>query len=115
MPNSNLRRCVVVCGRKTSVSLEDRFWEGLKAIAAAQGRTLSHLVSEVAQQETPRNLSSALRIFVLNNLWALIMTDNAEFRRDPWTPLPANAAPNGLSISSLPALNGQGGTEASNS
>lgn len=76
MPNSNLRRCVVVCGRKTSVSLEDGFWESLKAIAAAQGRTLSHLVSEIAQRQVPKNLSSALRIFVLDNLRARITRED---------------------------------------
>jgi predicted DNA-binding ribbon-helix-helix protein len=55
-----------VAGHKTSVSLEDAFWSGLKEIAARRVMTLSELVSEVDNQRQHTNLSSALRLFVLD-------------------------------------------------
>ena len=56
----------VVAGHKTSVSLEDEFWSALKEIAARRVTTLSELVSEVDKQRQHSNLSSALRLFVLD-------------------------------------------------
>lgn len=64
----NAKRSIVVRGHKTSVSLEEAFWNGLKEAAAARGTTVRALVSEIATQRVNRgqlNLSSALRIFVL--------------------------------------------------
>jgi predicted DNA-binding ribbon-helix-helix protein len=61
-----IKRSIVVGGHKTSVSLEDAFWSGLKEIAARRVTTLSELVSEVDKQRQHTNLSSALRLFVLD-------------------------------------------------
>jgi predicted DNA-binding ribbon-helix-helix protein len=61
-----IKRSIVVAGHKTSVSLEDAFWSGLKEIAARRVMTLSELVSEVDNQRQHTNLSSALRLFVLD-------------------------------------------------
>jgi len=61
-----VKRSIVVAGHKTSVSLEDAFWSGLKEIAARGVTTLSELVSEVDNQRQHTNLSSALRLFVLD-------------------------------------------------
>src|SRR6266571_353860 len=61
-----VKRSIVVAGHKTSVSLEDAFWSGLKEIAARRVTTLSELVSEVDNQRQHTNLSSALRLFVLD-------------------------------------------------
>jgi len=41
MKSPLIKRSVVVCGRKTSISLEDEFWNGLKEIAEAQGQSLA--------------------------------------------------------------------------
>ena len=60
-----LKRSVVIGGHKTSVSLEDEFWSGLKEIAAARNTTLSHLVATVERGRENGNLSSTLRLFVL--------------------------------------------------
>jgi predicted DNA-binding ribbon-helix-helix protein len=60
------KRSIVVGGHKTSVSLEEAFWSGLKEIAARRVTTLSELVSEVDKQRQHTNLSSALRLFVLD-------------------------------------------------
>ncbi|MGO4564163.1 ribbon-helix-helix domain-containing protein [Rhizobium sp. 2YAF20] len=53
-------------GHRTSFSLEDAFWEELKAIAEARGLSQAVLISEIDDQRPPdSNLSSALRIYVL--------------------------------------------------
>jgi predicted DNA-binding ribbon-helix-helix protein len=52
---------------KTSVSLEDAFWEGLKDIAKTKRKTLSDLVSGIDTDRECGNLSSALRLFVLRH------------------------------------------------
>jgi predicted DNA-binding ribbon-helix-helix protein len=55
----------VAAGHRTSVSLEDAFWNGLKEIARGRNITLSELVA-VIDSERQGNLSSAIRLFVLN-------------------------------------------------
>jgi predicted DNA-binding ribbon-helix-helix protein len=60
------KRSIVVGGHKTSVSLEDAFWNGLKEIAAERHVNLSELVAEIDAQRQHGNLSSALRLFVLD-------------------------------------------------
>jgi predicted DNA-binding ribbon-helix-helix protein len=59
------KRSIVAAGHKTSVSLEDAFWNGLKEIARGRNITLSELVA-VIDSERQGNLSSAIRLFVLN-------------------------------------------------
>ena len=59
------KRSIVAAGHRTSVSLEDAFWNGLKEIARGRNITLSELVA-VIDSERQGNLSSAIRLFVLN-------------------------------------------------
>jgi predicted DNA-binding ribbon-helix-helix protein len=61
-----LKRSVVLAGHKTSVSLEDAFWRSLKEIAAHQHVTLSALLASIDTDRHHGNLSSAIRLFVLN-------------------------------------------------
>ena len=61
-----VKRSVVLNGRKTSVSLETEFWEPLKQVAAREGISVSHLVGRISNAAgAEQNLSSALRVFVL--------------------------------------------------
>jgi predicted DNA-binding ribbon-helix-helix protein len=60
-----VKRSIVVADHKTSVSLEDEFWKGLKEIAARRLMTLSELIGTIDSQRQQGNLSSALRLFVL--------------------------------------------------
>ena len=60
------KRNVVLSGRKTSVSVEDEFWRGLKEIAFARNTKLGILVSEINSTRQHANLSSAIRLFVLD-------------------------------------------------
>lgn len=59
------KRSVVIAGRKTSVSLEDGFWLGLKAIATRRRMHLQDLVTEIDENRRTGNLSSTLRCIVL--------------------------------------------------
>jgi predicted DNA-binding ribbon-helix-helix protein len=75
MKSSVVKRSIVLAGHKTSVSLEDAFWEGLKEIAKAQRKTLSDLVNSIDIDREQANLSSALRLFVLNHYQARHQSD----------------------------------------
>ena len=59
------KRSIVVGGHKTSVSLEEAFWSGIKEIADARRITMSNLVSEIDRKRDQGNLSSAIRLQVL--------------------------------------------------
>ena len=59
------KRSIVVSGHKTSVSLEDAFWDALKEIGDMRRLSLSELVSAIAAYRQEGNLSSAIRLFVL--------------------------------------------------
>jgi predicted DNA-binding ribbon-helix-helix protein len=61
-----VKRSIIIDGHKTSVSLEDAFWRGLKDIARQQEITLSKLVGKIDAGRTEGNLSSAIRLFVLD-------------------------------------------------
>ncbi len=68
MNSANIKRSIVRNGQKTSVSLEDAFWDGLREIATAQKAKLSTLVRQIDQGRQGNNLSSAIRVFVFNQL-----------------------------------------------
>jgi predicted DNA-binding ribbon-helix-helix protein len=70
-----IKRSIVVGGHKTSVSLEDDFWAGLKEIALRHRVTLSDLVGSIDSQRQHGNLSSSLRLFVLNHYLQRIEAD----------------------------------------
>jgi predicted DNA-binding ribbon-helix-helix protein len=62
-----VKRSIVVGGHKTSVSLEAAFWNGMKEISSARSVTLSELVGEIDNARQQGNLSSAIRLFVLDH------------------------------------------------
>ena len=59
------KRSIVIAGHKTSVSLENEFWNSLKEIADERGVTLRELVRTIDGNRNHNNLSSAIRLFVL--------------------------------------------------
>lgn len=77
MKSSIVKRSIVIDGHKTSVSLEDAFWSGLKEIAHAQCVTLSKMVAEIDETRQHSNLSSAIRLFVLDRMRAPLRTPEA--------------------------------------
>ncbi len=71
MKSPVIKRSIVVAGHKTSVSLEEAFWKGLKEIATGRDLTLSDLVASIDTDRRHGNLSSAIRLFVLDHYRAL--------------------------------------------
>jgi predicted DNA-binding ribbon-helix-helix protein len=66
MKSPVVKRSIVIAGHKTSVSLEDAFWRGLKEIASGRDMTLSDLVAAIDSERQHGNLSSAIRLYVLD-------------------------------------------------
>ncbi|MBN06364.1 MAG: aryl-sulfate sulfotransferase [Rhodospirillaceae bacterium] len=66
-PSRLRKRSVLVAGHRTSVSLEDAFWEVLKELADRRGLSINQLVAEVDEGRSG-NLSSALRVYVLREI-----------------------------------------------
>jgi predicted DNA-binding ribbon-helix-helix protein len=68
-----VKRSIFFAGHRTSVSLEDAFWTGLKESAGARRMTLPQLVASIdAERRRGSNLSSAIRLFVLDFYYQLI-------------------------------------------
>ena len=76
MKSPVVKRSIVIAGHKTSVSLEDAFWKGLKDIAIARQITLSDLVASIDTERQHGNLSSAIRLFVLDHYRAQSNADD---------------------------------------
>ena len=62
-----VKRSIIIAGHKTSVSLEDAFWSELKRIALGCDLTLSEMVATIDTGRAHGNLSSAIRLFVLDH------------------------------------------------
>jgi predicted DNA-binding ribbon-helix-helix protein len=71
MKSPVVKRSIVVGGRKTSVSLEEPFWTSMKEISQQLSVTLNELVSEIDTNRQQGNLSSAIRLFVLDHFKSL--------------------------------------------
>ncbi len=67
MKSAIIKRSVSVAGHKTSISLEDAFWNYLKEVAESRGVSVSVVVAEIQAQDRQTNLSSAIRLFVLEH------------------------------------------------
>ena len=65
-----VKRSVVIGGHKTSVSLEQPFWEVVREIAAAEATTVSAVLRRVDGARAQSNLSSAVRVYVLEQVRA---------------------------------------------
>lgn len=70
MSGRPVKRSLTLSGHKTSVSLEDAFWEEFREIARAEGRTLNALAAEIDAGRGDVGLASAIRVFVLGRLRA---------------------------------------------
>ncbi len=68
MKSKIVKRSIVIDGHKTSVSLEDPFWSCLKEIAHGDRLTLSKVVAAINLARQHSNLSSAIRLFVLDRM-----------------------------------------------
>ena len=64
------KHSVTIAGHRTSISLEDEFWNGLKEIAASRKKSLADIIRQIDRDRGTRNLSSAIRITVLRHYQA---------------------------------------------
>jgi predicted DNA-binding ribbon-helix-helix protein len=64
-PGKLMKRSMVIAGHRTSISLENIFWTALKSIAATRGQSIAGLVASIDETRGDANLSSAIRVFVL--------------------------------------------------
>jgi predicted DNA-binding ribbon-helix-helix protein len=62
-----MKRSLAIAGHRTSISLEPEFWAALKKAAEEQGKSLAALVGEIDAKRGRRNLSSAIRVYILEN------------------------------------------------
>jgi predicted DNA-binding ribbon-helix-helix protein len=67
-----VKRSIAIAGHATSISLEDPFWQALRLIAREQGISLAALVALIDGRRARTNLSSALRVHVLDHAQAQI-------------------------------------------
>ena len=81
MKSPVVKRSIVIAGHKTSVSLEDAFWKGLKEIAVGRDMTLSELVAAIDAERRHGNLSSAIRLFVLDHYRSQVVEESAQQER----------------------------------
>lgn len=69
MSGRPVKHSVTLQGHRTSISLEDEFWDEFRAIAAAQGQPINALVAQIdAARDMDTGLASAIRLFVLRRL-----------------------------------------------
>jgi predicted DNA-binding ribbon-helix-helix protein len=61
-----LKRSIVIAGQRSSISLEDDFWHALREIAIRRNMRLSELVASIDAERAHANLSSAIRLFILD-------------------------------------------------
>ncbi|MEJ8574316.1 ribbon-helix-helix domain-containing protein [Microbaculum marinum] len=66
-PGSERKRSVTVAGHRTSVSLEEEFWDALGEIASSRGVSTARLIAEIDETRGGRGLSSAIRLYVLRH------------------------------------------------
>jgi predicted DNA-binding ribbon-helix-helix protein len=64
------KRSLTIARHRTSVSLEDEFWEALGELARTQGKSVAALVGEIDKRRSSRaspqpSLSAAIRLYVL--------------------------------------------------
>ncbi|MFE1603060.1 ribbon-helix-helix domain-containing protein [Methylobacterium sp. ID0610] len=64
------KRSVMIAGHRTSVSLEDAFWEALQRLAGARGLSVQALIGRIDAGRSGQNLSSAIRVYVLREIGA---------------------------------------------
>lgn len=88
-PSAIRKRSVTLDGHKTSVTVEDDFWEALAEIAKRQGLTMASIIEQIDRDRLSSNLSSGIRLFVLNEVRAgrsdRPNADPTEPRPSSWT------------------------------
>jgi predicted DNA-binding ribbon-helix-helix protein len=80
--SSDVKHSLTIAGHRTSISLERPFWDHLTAIAATRDLSVAALVAQIDEAREARNLSSAIRLFVLSELEARIVHQHHDGARE---------------------------------
>jgi predicted DNA-binding ribbon-helix-helix protein len=83
MKTAVIKRSIVIARHKTSVSLENEFWEGLQDIAKRKSISLSALAELIDRARSNNNLSSAIRVYVFSDFRSRISSRNFETIKQP--------------------------------
>jgi predicted DNA-binding ribbon-helix-helix protein len=73
----NKKRSVIIMNKRTSVCLEDSFWHSLHAIVRLEETTVEQFIEKVKREHDPHNLSSSIRVAVLEYFQNLLARDMA--------------------------------------
>jgi predicted DNA-binding ribbon-helix-helix protein len=65
MPKLPNKRSVTIDRHRTSISLEEAFWDALGEIAGAEGKSVASLIGDIDKSRGDENLSAAIRLYVL--------------------------------------------------
>ena len=68
------KRSLTIAGHRTSIALEPEFWAAMEAIADRRGLRLTALIEDIDRTRQGPNLSSALRVAVLQEMLARLET-----------------------------------------
>jgi predicted DNA-binding ribbon-helix-helix protein len=61
----DMKRSITIHGHRTSLSLEPEFWSALQRAAKRDGKSVAALITMIDDQRGDRNLSSAIRVYLL--------------------------------------------------
>jgi predicted DNA-binding ribbon-helix-helix protein len=82
-----IKRSINLAGHDTSVTLEGEFWNALQDIARSKRVSIPVLIDQIDKDRSGSNLSSSVRLFVLEYFKALSPKEQA---RDPRSPQEEN-------------------------
>lgn len=71
MANPGNKRSITIAGHRTSISVEDAFWEALTGLAEKDGRSVAGVIGEIDRSrdaDSDTSLSAAIRLYVLRRL-----------------------------------------------
>ena len=80
------KRSVVIGGHKSSVSLEEPFWSEVRAIAEGEQITVSNLLRRIDRERSNANLSSAIRVYVLEHVREKVRRMRRELEDESYSP-----------------------------
>ena len=66
MSDGPVKHSITIAGHRTSLSMEEEFWIALKTLAATDNKSISELIAAIDKARGDRNLSSAVRVFILS-------------------------------------------------
>ena len=73
---NQIKKSLTLSGHKTSIALEKEFWKALEIISENKNIDIDKLIEKIDKKERNGSLASAIRVFILKNLWNLIKNES---------------------------------------